>query len=163
MKTTNRSTRRWAAAGLLMLAAEWAVAAGADVVYQRAQPDGAVSLTNVPDNDAAYEVLVTAPKSAAAGVPSATAPAPGEIQAPLEASAQRDPTPVDSTSAAARQAPAAALVLDEPEVVKARASVVAGQAFQDITSAGGASARLQAMYQASKSAFASQRPSSGAR
>ena len=147
-------------AGLLTLATGMAMA-GTDAVYQRVQSDGAVSLTNVPDGDG-YQVLLTGSHATASpagtsGTGNGAVPAVG---------AQSQPEEVALTQPALQPEPVALRTADTPPSIEARkgkqldpegasslAYALAGQAQDQITSAGGAHARLRNLYQESMSAF----------
>jgi len=148
-----------------VMVASGSAAASADAVYQRVQSDGAVSLTNVPDNDG-YQVLVA---GAHAGVAAEGANVPGPSTAvsvgePNQTQAMALPVP--ESAAEPRPEPVAPRLAETPPSIEARtgklldpavaptvASALANQAQEQISSAGGTQARLLNLYQASMSAF----------
>lgn len=184
----NAMTRN-ALAALALLPALACAAGGDDVIWGQSRPDGSVTLTNSPDQQG-YHVVVQgsgatmAPPVAARTASAPQPPAAGESTAatstaelPAAASAAAAPAPAVEladppaepqktlpTREAIQEAAAAAARTAEqsPEAIQAMASTVAGQAFQDMSSAGSAGERLTSMYQASQGAFASLRAASPA-
>lgn len=152
----------WATLALLAAALSPLPAAAADdAVYQRDLPEGAISLTNVPDG-AGYTRVLTAPRVAAGGAGStvtaggAVPPAPAVVGTARDLTAQ-PPTAFQASlpdreaihEAAAAAAHTAGL---SPDQTHAMGSHVASQALQDTAAAGGVADRLRNMYQATQAA-----------
>ncbi len=150
-------------------------AGGNEAIFGRTGTDGSYSLTNVP-GDEGYQLLVPGTGASVSRkdfadpmVPAAAVeavPRLPELALPqaLAGEALAAPPAAPQESLPSREqlqrtaAAAARTAAQAPETTQALASAMAGQALQDLTAAGSAGERLQALYQASLSAFAAKRP-----
>lgn len=152
------------------------LAAGStESIYGRTGTDGAYSLTNVP-GDEGYQLLVPGtgasvsrkdpadPAIPAAAVEAAQRLPEPLLPQPIAADALASPPSAPQESLPSREqlqraaAAAARTAAQTPDTTQTLASAMAGQALQDLSAAGSAGERLQALYQASLSAFAAKRP-----